>query len=165
MKGHIRERSPGHWAIVLDHIDAQGKRRRKWHSFIGGKREAQIECARLIAQRRDGGEVDPSRETVTQYLDRWLEHMRTQVSPRTHERYAELCRKSIAPLIGGESLTTLDADGTIDLIEAARGTNLFVLILLCVLCGLRNPADAVKPPKVERREMKTPRRGSCAAMA
>jgi hypothetical protein len=26
MKGHIRERSPGHWAIVIDAQDAAGKR-------------------------------------------------------------------------------------------------------------------------------------------
>ena len=35
MKGHIRERSPGHWAIILDLRDATGTRRRKWHSFRG----------------------------------------------------------------------------------------------------------------------------------
>ena len=35
MKGHIRERSPGYWAIVIDLRDpATGKRRRKWHSFV-----------------------------------------------------------------------------------------------------------------------------------
>jgi len=34
MKGHIRERSPGRWAIVIDLPDPPetGKRRRKWHS-------------------------------------------------------------------------------------------------------------------------------------
>ena len=26
MKGHIRERSPGHWAIVIDGRDADGTR-------------------------------------------------------------------------------------------------------------------------------------------
>jgi hypothetical protein len=32
MKGHIRERSPGHWAIVLDVRDGEtGKRKRRWH--------------------------------------------------------------------------------------------------------------------------------------
>jgi hypothetical protein len=31
----IKERSPGHFAIILD---ASGKRRRKWHSFEGTKR-------------------------------------------------------------------------------------------------------------------------------
>jgi hypothetical protein len=31
MKGHIRERSPGRWAIIIDLRDpATGKRRRKW---------------------------------------------------------------------------------------------------------------------------------------
>ena len=49
MKGHIRERSPGHWAIVLDVRDpATSKRRRKWHAFAGTKRQAQNECARLM---------------------------------------------------------------------------------------------------------------------
>jgi hypothetical protein len=39
MKGHIRERSLGHWAIVLEIRDAEsGKRKRKWHSFKGTKR-------------------------------------------------------------------------------------------------------------------------------
>jgi hypothetical protein len=42
MKGHLKERSPGHWAIVIDLRDANtGKRKRKWHSFKGpsGKRK------------------------------------------------------------------------------------------------------------------------------
>jgi hypothetical protein len=39
MKGHIRERSPGRWAIVIDVRDPQtGQRKRKWHSFVGTKR-------------------------------------------------------------------------------------------------------------------------------
>ena len=42
MKGHIRERSPGHWAIVIDSRDVSGKRKRKWHSFAGTKRQAQV---------------------------------------------------------------------------------------------------------------------------
>ena len=49
MKGHIRERSPGHWAIVIDVRDSQtGERKRRWHSFAGTKRQAQLECARLL---------------------------------------------------------------------------------------------------------------------
>jgi hypothetical protein len=56
MKGHIRERSPGHWAVVLDVRDAAtGRRKRRWHSFAGTKREAQIECARLISELNGGG--------------------------------------------------------------------------------------------------------------
>jgi hypothetical protein len=55
MKGSIIERSPGHWAIILDLRDpATGERKRKWHSYTGTKRGAQIECARLISEIKGG---------------------------------------------------------------------------------------------------------------
>jgi hypothetical protein len=83
MKGHIRERSPGRWAIVIDARDPEtGKRKRRWHSFAGTKREAQIECARLVTEITTGSQVDPSRVTVAAFLDRWLDHMRGQATPR-----------------------------------------------------------------------------------
>ena len=100
MKGHIRERSPGHWAIILDVPDPQtGKRRRKWHSFKGTKREAQVESARLIAAIQGGTYLEPSKTTLAQFFERWLEHMRSQISPKSHARYSELARKNIAPLM------------------------------------------------------------------
>jgi pyruvate-formate lyase len=93
MKGHIRQRSPGHWAIVIDVRDPQsGRRKRRWHSFTGTKRQAQVEAARLISEQQKGTTVEPSRMTVAAFLERWIEHMQGQVSPRSHERYAELCR-------------------------------------------------------------------------
>ena len=50
MKGHLRERAPGRWAIVIEMHDPEtGKRKRKWHSFKGTKREAQTETSRLIS--------------------------------------------------------------------------------------------------------------------
>ena len=62
MKGHIRERSPGCWAIVIDMHDSEnGKRKRKWHSFRGTKRQAQVECSRLISQLKDGLYVEPAK--------------------------------------------------------------------------------------------------------
>jgi hypothetical protein len=101
MKGHLRQRSPGHWAIVIDLPDAgTGKRRRKWHSFAGTKREAQCEAARLIAEMTGGGYVEPAKVTVAEFLDRWLGHVAGQVSPKTRERYRQLARNNIVPLLG-----------------------------------------------------------------
>jgi hypothetical protein len=58
MRGHLRERSPGHWSIVLAVRDpVTGQSKRKWHSFQGTKREAQVERARLIAEIASGGYV------------------------------------------------------------------------------------------------------------
>ena len=69
MKGHIRERSPGHWAIVIDLRDADtGSRRRKWHSFKGTKRRAQEECARLVSEMKAGAYFEPSKVTLAEFL-------------------------------------------------------------------------------------------------
>jgi hypothetical protein len=71
MKGHIRERSPGHWAIILDVPGDDGNRRRKWHSFKGTKREAQAECARLITEIKADTYVERHRQTLNAFLDQW----------------------------------------------------------------------------------------------
>lgn len=116
MKGSIRERSPGHWAIILDQRDpATGKRKRKWHSFKGTKRQAESECARLITEMNGGGYVEPSKVTVLQFLDRWLKHIKPNVSPRTHERYEQIATKNIGPLLGAKILSKLQP---IDISEA-----------------------------------------------
>jgi hypothetical protein len=108
MKGHIRERSPGHWAIIVDVRDpATGKRRRKWHSFAGNKRQAQIECARLISEMQRGSYLEPSKTTVARFLDRWLADVKPRVSLRTFERYEQICHKNIVPLLGAVPLARL----------------------------------------------------------
>jgi integrase len=177
MKGHIRERSPGHWAIVVDARDPQtGKRKRRWHSFAGSKRQAQAEAARLITEQKAGIAVEPSRMTVAAFFERWIEYMEGQVSPRSHERYAELCSKNLGPLLGGLMLTKLQPahisqayakaltsgrrDGSGGL-SARTVTHMHRVLREGLQQAVRwqlltrNPADAVKPPKVERKQMHT----------
>jgi hypothetical protein len=111
MRGHVRERSPGHWAIVIDVRDpATGKRRRKWHSFRGTKKQAQDERTRLLAELNSGSYVEPSKATFAQFLDRWLDDVRSRVTPKTHERYAQICQKNIGPLLGAITLGKLKSE-------------------------------------------------------
>jgi integrase len=177
MKGHLKERSPGHWAIIIDVPDrATGKRRRKWHSFNGTKRQAQIECARLISGLQAGTYLEPSKTTLAQFLDRWLEHIKSQVSPKSHSRYCELARKNIVPLLGGTILTKLRAEA-IDAAYAkalASGrrdgkgglspqtiTHMHRLLKKAIGQAvkwellIRNPVDAASPPKANRGKMNT----------
>ena len=73
MKGHLRKRGSGSWAIVLDlGRDQAGKRRQKWHSVKGSKKDAQAELARLLNELNTGGYVEPSKMRVSEYLERWL---------------------------------------------------------------------------------------------
>jgi integrase len=167
MKGHIRERSPGHYAIVIDVRDQQtGKRKRRWHSFKGTKRQAQVECARLIAELQNGTTLEPSKVTVAEYLDKWLNHAATQVSPSSHKTYTTMLHAYVAPAIGSTKLNKLrPAD-----IAGLYATKLHslapksVALLHSVLSqALRqavrwqllpiNPAVAVAPPRVERKQM------------
>jgi hypothetical protein len=110
VKGSIRERSPGRFAIIIDVPDpVTGKRRRKWHSFKGTKREAQIESARLISALQGGTYLEPSKTTLATFLERWLDHVRTQITPKSHERYAGLVNQNIIPALGAVHLAPSNA--------------------------------------------------------
>jgi integrase len=176
MKGHIRERSPGRWAIVLDVQDAAtGKRKRKWHAFKGTKRQAQTECSRVITEMSRGTYLEPAKETVAQFLDRWLEHTEPNVAPRTLERYQEIARKNLAPLLGhallmrlrpeqissayAKALKTGRRDGTGGL-SPRTVHHLHRILKQALSTAVRwnlivsNPAEKVDPPKVERSKMR-----------
>lgn len=174
MKGHIRERSAGHWAIVLDTRDpVTGKRKRRWHSFAGTKRQAQIECARLVSEIQTGIAVEPSRITVAQFLD--FEHIKPQVAPRTHERYGEIVRTYLTPILGMTLLTRLQSmavsSAYAGLLSSGRrkGTGGLSPRSVCHCHRIlsqalgqavrwrllsRNPCDDVDPPRVEQGRLK-----------
>ena len=62
-----------------------------------------------------GSYVEPSKTTLAQFFDRWLKHIKPNVSPRTHERYSDLLNKNLAPLLGAKILSKLQP---IDISEA-----------------------------------------------
>jgi integrase len=177
MKGHIRERSPGHWAIVIDlgRDPETGERRRRWHSFVGTKRRAQDEAARLITELKAGTAVEPTKLTVAAFLERWLEHTKSQVAPRSIERYGEIAHEYLIPALGNVQLSKLQPliiSSAYDKIRSnrtkGRGDLSAQTILHChrvLSAALRqavrwrllpyNPAADVKPPKIERRRVMT----------
>ena len=176
MKGHIRERSPGCWAIILDARDPlTGHRKRRWHSFKGTKRQAQFECARLISEIQRGIHTEPNKITVAEFMERWLTTVRPNVAPRTLERYAEIVRTYIRPVLGATPLAKLQPAAISVAYAAAltggrrKGTGglsartvhhmhrvLKQALGQAVRWQLlsRNPADLVDPPRVERPQMK-----------
>jgi integrase len=108
VKGHIRERSPGRWAIVIDLRDAIGNRKRKWHSFKGTKREAQAKCAQLITELTTGSYVEHDKKSLSEFLDKWeADWAANNVSPKTAERYSELLRRHVRPHIGAKRIQTI----------------------------------------------------------
>ena len=167
MRGHIRERSPGRWAIVLDHHDPMtGQRKRRWHSFAGTKRQAQIRCAELVAELQSGTSVDPNKITVLEFLDRFdrdwaalhvtarsrdryrfaLDHVRRNLGDRMLQKvhpadiaalYALLTREGLAPRTTRMVHTALHR-------ALGQAKNWGIL--------RDNPADIAKPPKAPSNE-------------
>ena len=129
-------------------------------------------CERELAARihaiQTGTHVDVSRETVAQYLSRWLrDYAKPSVAPRTYERYAEIVTRHLVPQLGAGALARLQPA---HIVAAERGWLDFGLSASTVLKFHRllreafhhavkwrliavNPAHAVTPPRVERREM------------
>lgn len=185
-KGHVRERSKGHWYVIVSEADPKtSKRKRKWISLPGAKtkREANTAAVQVLANIDKGEHQEPSKTTMAQYLERWLEHIKRQVSPKTHERYSELVRKNLTPLLGDRLVTKLTAPH----VDAAYSTALtsgrrdgsgglsprtvhhLHRVLKQALTQAvrwqiitRNPADAATPPKVERKTIETYNMGQTA---
>ena len=141
----------------------------------GTKREAQIECARYVSAMAGGAYEEPAKTTVAQYLERWVAHMASQVAPRTHERYAELALKNVVPLLGAVPLTRFGPSRLVRRSKAlASGRrdgagglsprtvhHMHRILRQALAEAVRwrlltsNPADLIKPPKVERSSMRT----------
>jgi len=109
VKGHLRKRGPGAWALIVElGRDAEGKRRQKWHTFHGNKKDAEAELTRLLHELNTGMYAEPDKMLVRDYLDRWLkDYAKPNVAPRTYERYQELVEGNLVPAIGHLPLTKL----------------------------------------------------------
>lgn len=180
MKGSVVQKNKGskHWYAIIERRDeATGKRVRKWITLkASGKRQAQIECAKIIAELENGMFVDPSKVTLAKFFEQWLDDIKSQVSQKTYERYAEIARKNIVPLLGqvrvsklagiqisaayAKALQSGRCDGkgglsrrTVHHMHRVLRQALDTAMKWSII--MRNPADAVDPPKPETQTMRT----------
>ncbi|MHC2241110.1 site-specific integrase [Bradyrhizobium elkanii] len=170
-----RPKGSNRWSIIIELPDDTGKRNRRWHPFKGTKKDAQTECARLLTEIKEGRDLEPNKVTTGDFLDRWLIHIKTQVSPKTFERYGQITKNNLKPAIGGVKLRKLkpvhisqlyaqalesgrkdDKPGGL----SARTVGHMHRVLKQALSQaviwkelFHNPAEGVKPPQVEWKPM------------
>jgi len=108
---HIRERSPGSFELryTLGTDPATGKRLMATSTIRGGRKDAERELRRLLRDLDTGEHVEPNRITVQAWISPWLDTVRAEVSPNTHERYADIVRGFLVPAIGNLPLSKLTA--------------------------------------------------------
>ena len=151
-----------------------GKRRLKTTTFHGPKKKAEAELARLIGQVEKGDYADADGMTVRELFTRYLSTAKPKLAAKTYERYADAVRTHIAPTLGAVKIDKLSP---LHLEEAYAGwmqsgavrrkgglsarTVLHYHRLIRKVLGqgvlwkvlARNVADAVQPPRPQRREM------------
>lgn len=177
MNGHIRQRGKHSWAVVLDlGRDSLGKRRQKWHTVHGTKKDAQRRLTELLHQFNTGTYVEPTKLTLGDYLERWLtDYAEPNVAAKTFERYCEIVRKHLVPNLGRFVLAKIHPLHIQDYYSRASRSGRrdgkgglsaqTVLHHHRLLRGAlkqavrwqllaRNPADAVEPPRPRRHEMR-----------
>jgi integrase len=131
MKGHIRERSPGHEEQAeaprrrskRHHgdggIDARGpdtwrlryriKGQRFAKTFHGSRADARKELRRLIRSGDTGEHVAPDKITLGKWIEQWLAigapgRRQRQVGGRALQRYAQLLRTHVVPALRNRPL-------------------------------------------------------------
>ena len=165
-RGTIKSRSSGSYRIrySLGRDPVSGKRRFATATVRGTRKEAERELVKLLRTVDKGEHVDPTRVTVGDWLTLWVNTTRAEVSPKTHERYAEIVRCYLVPYLGVirlQRLRTTDIQKAYNQFErdpSPRTRRHIHRILKSALARAveqqalsRNPADALKRlPKVER---------------
>ncbi len=179
--GHIRQRSAGSWELrySLGTDPATGRRRIITTTLSGDRKAAERELRRLLRAVDTGEHVDPTRLTVGAWLGDWLETIRQEVSPKTHERYTEIVANFLIPAFGNLPLTKLAPihiqkaynewatggrrDGKGGGLAPRTRCHIHRILRSALARAVeqqvlaRNPADAFKKrlPKLERRTMAT----------
>ncbi len=117
MRGSIIKRYKGSWSIVLDlgyqpdPATGQFKRKQKWVTFYGTKKQAETKLNDLVRDANRGEFVEPTKQTVSEWLDEWLEKA---IKPpakriRSYETYKSVIARYLKPELGAIRLQQLKA--------------------------------------------------------
>lgn len=106
-------------SISLGTVTINGKKRRHRPTvYAATEAEAHQLLKRLQAQHLMGDDLTPSKQTVENYLPRFLAHIKAIDSPGTYENYESRCRNYIIPAIGSIKLRSLKTSHCQALLDA-----------------------------------------------
>lgn len=116
MSGSVRERRPGVWELrVYAGRDPSGRVRHRHTTFVGSKRAAGAELARLVAEQDRSPVMVADSEcrawgpatTINDAIAGWRDNGWQDLSPTTTRRYESLWKVHIAPGIGRRKIASL----------------------------------------------------------
>lgn len=168
--GQIVGRGPRTWLVrVYNGRDPETRKRKYLNQTVhGGLRDAQAHLNKMLSERDRGRNLDSSKQTLNQYLDRWLEVCaRPRLRTKSFQDYEGLLRRYVRPRLGTKALAAVSAfDGQtlyrelVDQGLSARSVRYTHAVLHSTLKQavrwnliLANPADLVDLPRQGRRRV------------
>jgi integrase len=163
MAGQIIKRGDKTWLVrIFTGRDSRGKRRYLNKTIRGNKKDAETYLSKTLTAMNTGTFVEPSVESLSDYLDRWLAAVaRPRVRERTFDDYVDKLDRYIRPSLGAcrlSDLCPLDiqkayadlqtrglAPRTIRYAHSILASALKQAVLWSMLT--RNPCDAVELPR------------------
>lgn len=108
---NITRRGKNSWRIKFDIEGAAGAgRQTRYVTVRGTKKEALVEAAKITAAISRSEYVEGSKETVSQFVERWLrDWTKGNTSNKTYSRYEELLRLHVTPALGTKRIQKLRA--------------------------------------------------------
>lgn len=110
MTGRIVELAKGKkYKIIIEagKNPATGSRKRIVRRVSGRKPDAERLCAKILLELEQGTYIEPSRETLGEYLNHWLKTYAINKAPSTYNGYERIAKKHIIPQLGHIPLTRL----------------------------------------------------------
>jgi len=116
MTGHTRsyelKNGEKRWALVVYQGKRAGKdgKLRDSHRWIRGfrtKKAAQVELNGILKSMDDGIYIEPSKQTLSEYLEHWLSTTKPNLAGKTFERYRQIVDRDIKPKLGTIALSKL----------------------------------------------------------
>jgi integrase len=168
MRGHIQKRGNSYRiAISIGKDPVTGKYRYRWETLTGNSKARDEQSTKLVYEAQQGIDIIPSKITLGEYMDRWMEFRKPDLGPRTAEVYEMNIRNHIKPCLGSVKLKDLKKQHIVSFysnrIEAGLSactvdhlrTLLHAALEQAVEWELviRNVAHKVKSPRVIRPEM------------
>lgn len=110
MRGHVHKRGNA-WYVVVDlpRDPISGKRKQKWHSGFRTKRDADRALTEILSRLDQGTYVEPTKQTLSSYLDDWLAATKPTLRASTYATYASIVETQIKPRVGSLPLPSITA--------------------------------------------------------
>lgn len=169
MKGTVRQRNKGSWEIRYSPpADGSGQRRFLSETVRGTKAEAHAVLRERITAVETGNYVEKARETVAQFMDRWMEtYAATNCTLKTQQGYRGIISRNIGPAIGNIRVQNLTSRQIQSLYAEMQERGLSATSVVAVHRLLkealghavkwnvvtRNVADGTSPPRIKRKTM------------